>query len=231
MMLQDRSSYRETGMDATMVEKGIRTAGIIAIVRGGYPLARMLEIGDSLAAGGLRAMEVTLNSPAALEAIPALLDRLGSGMLVGAGTVRSAGDVEAAVNAGARFLVSPNLDRDSVVRAQVAGVLHLPGVFTPGEAQAAFAAGCPLVKLFPAEMLGPAYLRSIRAPLDDIGFVPTGGVDAETIGDWVTAGAVAFGVGSALVRGEDPVGSGLEGRARRLVTVLQEARARHGHDA
>lgn len=212
-------------MDATRVEQRIRETGIIAIVRGDYSLERMLEIGGALAAGGVRAMEVTLNSPAALEAIPALRDRLGPEMLVGAGTVRTVADVEAAVNAGATFLVSPNLDLESVARAQAVGVVHLPGIFTPGEAQSAFAAGCPLVKLFPAEVLGPAYLRSIRAPLDDIGFVPTGGVNADTIADWVAAGAVAFGVGSALVGGSDPVGNGLVGRAQRIVSALRAARA------
>ena len=211
-------------MDATAVEAGLREAGIVAIVRGGYSRDRILEMADALVAGGVRAMEVTLNSPAALEAIEALRARSNEGLLVGAGTVRTASDVDVAVGAGARFLISPNLDPNALERSAALGVVHLPGIFTPSEAQAAFTAGCRLVKLFPAEALGPAYLKSIRAPLDDIGFVPTGGVDASTIGEWVRAGAVAFGVGSALVRGDEPDPDALARRAARLVQALAQAR-------
>lgn len=207
------------------VDAAIREAGIIAIVRGNYPRDRLLAIGETLAEAGVGAIEVTLNSAAALEGIADLREALGGKLLVGAGTVRTAGDVDAAVGAGAVFLVSPNFDRAAVERSRAAGVVHLPGVFTASEAQAAFAAGCRLVKLFPADALGPAYLRALRAPLDDVGFVPTGGIDAGNIGDYVRAGAVAVGVGSALVRAGEPDSTALAGRVRALVRALREARA------
>lgn len=222
--VRESPNYQEMGMDATAVQADLRDAGIIAIVRGEYTCAEILEMAEALRAGGVRAMEVTLNSPAALEAIEALRGRMAAGLLVGAGTVRTAADVDAAVGAGASFLISPNLDLRAVERSAALGVVHLPGVFTPSEAQTAFEAGCQLVKLFPAEILGPAYLKSIRAPLDDIGFVPTGGVDVSTIGEWVRAGAVAFGVGSALVRRDDRDAGALRERAERLVQALADAR-------
>jgi 2-dehydro-3-deoxyphosphogluconate aldolase/(4S)-4-hydroxy-2-oxoglutarate aldolase len=211
-------------MTAVETASELRSGGIIAIVRGNFELERLRAIGESLAEGGIRALEVTLNSGSALEAIGMLREALGPELLVGAGTVRTPDDVDAAIGAGARFLVSPNFDPPSVTRSRAAGVLHLPGVFTASEAQAAFAAGCPLVKLFPADALGPAYLRALRAPLDDIGFVPTGGIEADNLGDYVRAGAVAFGVGSALVRGTDPDPLALTARARALVQALARAR-------
>lgn len=207
------------------VDAAIREGGIIAIVRGNYPLDELLAIGEALAEGGVRAIEVTLNSAGALEGIAALRQTLGARLVVGAGTVRTAADVGAAIGAGAEFLVSPNLDREGVARSAAAGVVHLPGVFTASEAQSAHAAGCRLVKLFPADALGPAYLRALRAPLDDVGFVPTGGIDAASIGEYVRAGAVAFGVGSALVRGDDPDPGRLTARARTLVEALAAARS------
>lgn len=206
------------------VDAALRAAGIIAIVRGNYPLDRLVEIGETLAAGGIGAIEVTLNSAAALAAIRALRTALGGQLLVGAGTVRTVSDVDAALGAGAVFLVSPNFDPVAVERSSAAGVVHLPGVFTASEAQAAHAAGCSLVKLFPADALGPSYLQALRAPLDDVGFVPTGGIDAGNIADYVRAGAVAFGVGSALVRRDEIDLSALAARARDLVRALRAAR-------
>lgn len=211
-------------MSASEVEALLRFGGIIAIVRGNFPRARLLAIGERLAAGGVTAIEVTLNSHAALDGIAALRAAFGEELLVGAGTVRTGEDVDAALAAGARFLVSPNFDPVSVARSLSAGVVHLPGVFTATEAQAAHVAGCRLVKLFPADALGPTYLRALRAPLDDVGFVPTGGIDAGNIAEYVRAGAAAFGVGSALVRGDDPESRGLTIRARELVEALRQAR-------
>lgn len=211
-------------MNAATVEASIRSGGIIAIVRGNFPSDLLRGIGESLSAGGVRAIEVTLNSQAALEGIAMLREVLRDDILVGAGTVRTADDVSAALAAGAGFLVSPNLDPESVARSREAGVVHLPGVFTATEAQAASAAGCRLVKLFPADALGPAYLRALRAPLDDVGFVPTGGIGVENVAEYVQAGAVAFGVGSALVRGNDTDMAALTKRARELVSALRRAR-------
>lgn len=208
----------------------IRESGLIAIIRGSYGLETMRSIVGALGKGGVRVVEITLNSDDALKGISALrrfTDRRFTDhrFLIGAGTVRTAQDVKDAFEAGAQFLVSPNFDPASAARAREAGVLHLPGVLTPSEAQMAFAAGCRMQKLFPASELGPSYLSALRAPLDDIDFVPTGGINSDNIAPFVAAGAVAFGVGSALVAGPSQSQDDVERRARGLVTALQNARS------
>lgn len=202
----------------------LKSNGIIAIIRGDYPGDDLLRIVDTLVGAGIGSVEVTLNSRGALQGIAALRARLGTDALIGAGTVRTESDVRAAISAGAQFLVSPNLDPASVAASRAADVVHLPGVFTASEAQAAHAAGCRLVKLFPADALGPGYLRALRAPLSDVGFVPTGGINEETIGAYAEAGAAAYGVGSALVRSGDSDMDALAERARVLVRALARSR-------
>jgi 2-dehydro-3-deoxyphosphogluconate aldolase/(4S)-4-hydroxy-2-oxoglutarate aldolase len=202
----------------------IKQSGLIAILRGEFSVKYMLEIGEALHSAAVTVMEVTLNSSNALDAITQLRGQLGERMLIGAGTVRTASQVEAALAAGAQFIVAPNFDPDSVACSHVNGVLHLPGVFTASEAQAAFAAGCRLVKLFPAELLGPAYLKALRAPLNDIEFVPTGGMTVNTIPEYVRAGAVAVGVGSALISDSRLTPAEIHSRAARLRAAWDEAK-------
>ena len=209
---------------ASQVLDRIQESGIIAIIRGNFPLERLHAIVNALYHGGLTVVELTLNSPVALQGIAALRDAVPESMLIGAGTVRTASDVELAINAGAQFLISPNFDPESVKYSGDAGVLHMPGVFTASEAQAAYAAGCPVVKLFPAGALGPSYLKALRAPLNDIGFVPTGGIDVETAADFLHAGALALGVGSSLVSGPDQDLQDVSDRAIRFATAVKEAR-------
>lgn len=177
----------------------IKREGIIAIIRGDYGEHELTEICDALMASPLLIIEVTLNTPGALDVISDMRRRFDEHGLIGAGTVRTAAQFEAAVEAGAQFTVAPNFDAATVAQAQAAGVLHLPGVFTATEAQTALVAGCRMVKLFPADAGGPAYLKSLRAPLDDIDFVATGGIDPNNIDDYARAGAVAVGVGSSLI--------------------------------
>jgi 2-dehydro-3-deoxyphosphogluconate aldolase/(4S)-4-hydroxy-2-oxoglutarate aldolase len=144
-------------------------------------------------------------------------------MLIGAGTVRYGTQVQPALDAGAQFLVSPNFDPDTVARARMAGLLHLPGIFTPSEAQTAFTAGCTVLKLFPADTVGPAYLKALRAPLDDIEFVPTGGINLENIAAYRRAGAVAVGLGSQLVAGRQQASDELTARAKALRAAWEAA--------
>jgi 2-dehydro-3-deoxyphosphogluconate aldolase / (4S)-4-hydroxy-2-oxoglutarate aldolase len=217
---------QELSQTESEVQHRIRDAGIIAIVRGNFPLDRLPLIGEALARGGVHVMEVTLNSAGALNAIALVRESLGEAMLVGAGTVRTPEDVDSAVRAGARFLVSPSFHLESVTRSRAAGVPHLPGVFTASEAQGAYAAGCTLVKLFPADALGPSYLKALRAPLDDVEFVAVGGIDAGNLADYVRAGAVAVGVGSSLVSGrEEQELAEITRRAAALVQALRQGRA------
>jgi 2-dehydro-3-deoxyphosphogluconate aldolase / (4S)-4-hydroxy-2-oxoglutarate aldolase len=190
-------SYMKLARDE--IAARVKRNGIIAIVRGGYELPELLGIGHALLAGSLRVIEVTLNTPRALEVISALRSRFGEELLVGAGTVRTHEQFNAAVAAGALFTVAPSFDPATVACAREVDVLHMPGVFTATETQAAFAAGCRMLKLFPCETVGPAYLRALRAPFDDVEFVPTGGIDLDNIGLYAQAGAVAVGIGSALI--------------------------------
>jgi 2-dehydro-3-deoxyphosphogluconate aldolase/(4S)-4-hydroxy-2-oxoglutarate aldolase len=198
--------------------------GLVAIVRGNFPIQKVLQIGDALLASPVLVMEVTLNTTGALESIAQLRERFGDKMLVGAGTVRTVQQFRESVAAGAQFTVSPNLDMATVEAALAADILHLPGVFTPTEAQQAFVAGCKIVKLFPSEVVGPKYLKAIRAPLDDIKFIPTGGITPENVGDYIRAGAAAVGLGSALITGPDQSTDDLIQRARAIRNAWKEAK-------
>jgi 2-dehydro-3-deoxyphosphogluconate aldolase / (4S)-4-hydroxy-2-oxoglutarate aldolase len=202
----------------------IKHAGVIAILRGNFTLEDMLSLGGALLSGGVAVMEVTLNSPAALTSLPLLRKYFGGSMLVGAGTVRDVESARLAISAGAQFLVSPNFDVDSVRYSLGMDVLHLPGVLTPTEAQAAFATGCRMLKLFPCEAFGPAYLKALRAPLDDVDFVPTGGVSLENIAAYARAGAAAVGLGSSLVTGPSQPVAELAARAGALKQAWEAAR-------
>jgi 2-dehydro-3-deoxyphosphogluconate aldolase / (4S)-4-hydroxy-2-oxoglutarate aldolase len=204
----------------------IKQSGIIAILRGDFSIEDMLRIGDALMAGTITVMEVTLNSPSALTGLPQLSHHFGAEMLIGAGTVRDSKQARQAFEAGAQFLVSPNLDLETVSFARTKGLLHLPGVFSATEAQSAFAAGCHMLKLFPMDAFtagGPAYLKALRAPLNDIDFVPTGGVSLENIADYARAGAVAVGMGSRLVPDRDLPSQELTARAAALRDAWERA--------
>jgi 2-dehydro-3-deoxyphosphogluconate aldolase / (4S)-4-hydroxy-2-oxoglutarate aldolase len=203
----------------------LKHEGIIAIIRGQFSTERILEIGRALLAARVPVMEVTLNTSNALEAIKELRTRFGADLLVGAGTVRSVNQVDLALNAGAQFLVSPNFDPDSVAYSQKRDILHVPGVFTATEAQNAFVAGCRMLKLFPSEVLGPKYLKALRAPLNDVDFVPTGGISVDNLADYVRAGAVAVGIGSELIRGPQQSIEEITIRAAALRKAWEEAHA------
>lgn len=201
----------------------IRKTGLVAIVRGNFSRDQVLNIGQVLHDNGVPVMEVTLNTTSALESITQLREQFGEQMVIGAGTVRTADQFAQALAAGAEFTVAPNLDLATAQAALQHDILHLPGVFTPTEAQNAYVAGCKIVKLFPSDIMGPRYIKAIRAPLDDIGIVPTGGISAENIGEYVGVGIVAAGIGSALVTGPNQDLDDLARRAQALRKAWDEA--------
>jgi 2-dehydro-3-deoxyphosphogluconate aldolase/(4S)-4-hydroxy-2-oxoglutarate aldolase len=181
----------------------IREGRIVAIGRSLDP-RRFEGIAEALLAGGVLAFEITLGSPDALAGIRAIASKYGDELLVGAGTVL---DIEAAthaLDAGARFLVMPHTDCSLVTWAAERGVPAFPGAFTPTEILEGWRAGACAIKLFPASVAGPAFVREFRGPFPDIPLVPTGGVSAETAAAYLEAGAVAVGVGSWLMGGGDP---------------------------
>ena len=176
----------------------IERGRVIAILRGNLR-GHERALADALHAGGLTALEVTLNSPDALGVIERLIKHCGDRMAIGAGTVLQAEEVERVAAIGGQFIVSPNRDVRVIERTKQLGLLSFPGCFTPSEVVEATQAGADAVKLFPATMLGVSYLKAIRAPLPDIRYVPTGGVTPELAREYVQAGAWAVGVGSELI--------------------------------
>lgn len=200
----------------------IRSIGVLPILRLRNH-DRVEDIGTALHAAGLHAIEVTLDHPRAFESIAALSVALGGSALLGAGTVRSPEQVSYAREAGARFVVSPGFDRYVVEAAHGAGMLAIPGVLTPTEIDSAVACGVTMVKLFPAGQLGPGYLQALRGPYPATSFVPTGGISASSVVDWLAAGAAAVGVGSDLV-GDNVQLHTIAKRAQEMVAALRRSR-------
>lgn len=173
-------------------------AGIVAVVRAPDP-AGLVDVLRALAAGGVTVAEVTLTVPNALDVIREAKAALGDSILLGAGTVLDAETCRAALLAGAEFIVSPTLNHDVIRVCRRYDKLVMPGAFTPTEILAAWEGGADIVKVFPAEVVGPAFFRAMRGPLPQIRLMPTGGVDLNTAEDFLKAGACCLGIGSQLV--------------------------------
>lgn len=183
----------------SQVERRIVDSGVVAVLRG-LESETVVEVARALHDGGVDAIEVTADTPGAIEMIEEVANALAdSPVAVGAGTVLDASTATAAIRAGAAFVISPTLQPDVIAACNRYGVVVAPGVMTPTEALSAVEAGADFVKIFPAGSLGPGYVRSIRGPLPQLPIVPTGGVNLDNAADFVEAGAVAVGVGSALV--------------------------------
>jgi 2-dehydro-3-deoxyphosphogluconate aldolase/(4S)-4-hydroxy-2-oxoglutarate aldolase len=175
--------------------------GLIAVIRTNHA-DQVLPVCEALLAGGIHALEITLTIQGAVEAIRQTRSLFGSRAVIGAGTVLSAASTHDVIAAGAEFVVSP------ITRLEIIDAAHghdcpvILGAYTPTEAQSAHEAGADFIKLFPADKLGPAYIKSLRAPLPHLRIVPTGGVDLQTAPDFFKAGCAALGVGSSLVTAE-----------------------------
>lgn len=205
-------------MERPPIPPAVVDGRVIAIGRNLDP-ERAVRIGEVLATTGVPAFEVTLQGTAALDAIRALSEGLGQRLLVGAGTVLDLEGAEAAVDAGATFLVMPVTDVAIVRWAVERGVPVFPGALSPTEVLTAWRAGASAVKLFPASVGGPALLRELRGPFPDIPLMPTGGVTAENAGALIDAGAVAVGVGSWLTGAPDD--ASLRARATALMAAVR----------
>jgi 2-dehydro-3-deoxyphosphogluconate aldolase/(4S)-4-hydroxy-2-oxoglutarate aldolase len=205
------------------VPTGLTAGGIVAIARR-LTAGNARQVADALAAGGVLAFEITLNDPvdSALSAIESIARR-SPDLGIGAGTVLSIDAAKLAIDAGATFLVMPHTDPELIAWAAARGVPTLPGAFTPTEILAAWRAGAAAVKLFPASVAGPAFVRECGGPFPAIPLVPSGGVTGETAADFIRAGAVAVGVGGWLIG--DSQSAGVTARARQLVDAVAGARA------
>ncbi len=183
------------------IEALLLDPGLIAVVRA-KSRAQVVPLAQALLAGGIRAIEITMTTPDAIEAIRDCRAALGHDALIGVGTILDAVTARVAIEAGAEFVVSPITKAEI---AHVASSLNRPvmlGAITPTEAQAAYEAGADFIKLFPAEGLGPNYVKALRAPLPHLRIVPTGGVDLKTIRAFFEAGCPAVGLGSSLITAE-----------------------------
>ena len=175
--------------------------GVIAVVRA-KRTDQVVPLAEALVAGGIIAVEITMTTPNAIAAIREASAKLGQRALIGVGTVLDEATCHAAIEAGAQFVVSPICRRELVPIAHQAGKPIMLGSYTPTEAQLAHEAGADFIKVFPADTLGPNYVKALRAPLPHLKIVPTGGVDLKTIGDFFKAGCVAVGAGSSLISRE-----------------------------
>lgn len=181
----------------------LRKRKLVAIVRG-INGDDIIALARALAAGGISAIEVTYdqrsaNPDATLRSISMLNEQFGAEMLVGAGTVMSVEQVNLAMNAGAKYIISPNVDVDVIKETKRLGLVSMPGALTPTEVATAHKAGADMVKLFPVSTLGPAYIKAVCAPLAHIPLVAVGGVNPKNLGEFLKAGAVGAGIGGNLV--------------------------------
>ncbi|NLN19303.1 MAG: bifunctional 4-hydroxy-2-oxoglutarate aldolase/2-dehydro-3-deoxy-phosphogluconate aldolase [Firmicutes bacterium] len=206
----------------------IERSGVIAVMRG-MQADTVLQVARALKAGGIDILEVTVDAPGALRMIEKVTAELGNEALIGAGTVLDPETARAAISAGAQFIFSPTLNTEVIEMANRYGKAVIPGVMTPTEIVQACSAGASAVKIFPAGILGPSYLRQIRGPLPQIPLIPTGGIGAENAAAFIHAGAMAVGVGGALVDLK-AISAGhfdiITEKAKELVRIIQEARSR-----
>jgi 2-dehydro-3-deoxyphosphogluconate aldolase / (4S)-4-hydroxy-2-oxoglutarate aldolase len=213
-----------TSRDA--IVRTIEACGVVAVIRMQDP-TRLAAVVEALAAGGVRAIEVTMTVPGAVELIRGLAPALSGDFVLGAGTVLDADTAERVIDAGARFVVSPVLRTGIIAAAHRRGVPAMPGCFSPTEILTAWDAGADIVKVFPATALGPGFFKDLRGPLPQVKLMPTGGVTIDNAGDWIRAGAVAVGAGTALVdAGSIAAGdyAAIAEKARRIVANVARAR-------
>jgi 2-dehydro-3-deoxyphosphogluconate aldolase/(4S)-4-hydroxy-2-oxoglutarate aldolase len=205
----------------------VRQGGIVPVIRA-ESAAIALKVAEALVAGGITTLEITMTVPDALAAIREISSRVAGSVLVGAGTVTSRALAEGSLDAGATFLVTPCVVPDVLDVAREQDVAVLPGALTPTEVFTAWLAGGDIIKVFPASNVGgAAYLKALKGPFPQIPLCPTGGVNLQTIGDFIKAGAVAVGVGGELVskaaidRGDF---AQITERAKQYVAALRAAR-------
>lgn len=215
-------------MNKTEVLTRIRHTGLIPVVRAESSDLAMRAVA-ALKAGGLDVLEVTMTVPGAIDLIKTLAEKHGADALIGAGTVLDPETAQACIQAGAKFIVSPALNEETIELCRRQDVAVFPGALTPTEVVRAWKAGADAVKVFPAGAVGGAsYLKSLKAPLPQIELIPTGGVSLKTAADFIKAGAMALGVGADLV---DPQAlregnsTLITERARQFLEIVQLTRA------
>jgi 2-dehydro-3-deoxyphosphogluconate aldolase/(4S)-4-hydroxy-2-oxoglutarate aldolase len=200
--------------------------GLVAVVRSPDG-AQLVEVCRALADGGVTVVEITMTVPDALSVLGRVRAALGDRVLLGAGTILDPETARAALLAGAEYVVAPSLNVEVIRVCRRYGKLVMPGAFTPTEILTAWEAGADIVKVFPADVLGPAFFKAVRAPLPQVRLMPTGGVDLKTAADFLRAGACCLGVGGQLVEARAVAERNfdrLRDLARQYVAVVQQTR-------
>ena len=224
--ITNRKSHNTMSRETTL--KRILDGGIVAVVRAESG-ERLAQVVKALAEGGVTAAEITFTVPDAVGVIRKVREELGDSIVLGAGTVLDPETARAAMLAGAEYIVSPAVNLDVIRMCRRYGTVVMPGAFTPTEVVSAWEAGADIVKIFPADLGGPAYLKALRGPLPQIKMMPTGGVDLTTAEAFLKAGACCLGVGGSLVEPK-AVASGdwdrLRELASRYVEIVRQFRAK-----
>lgn len=211
------------------VQTRLTESGVVAVLRG-IPREQIVEVAKAIHEGGVTALEITADAERYSEMIAAVSEELaGTNAVVGAGTVTDAATARTAINAGAEFVLAPDLDEDVIDVCNREGVVSVPGIMTPTEAVTAMEAGADILKMFPASTVGPSHVSALRGPLGDIPIMPTGGVSADDVADYFEAGAVAVGAGSALVDYDAIENDDMDGvtrRAAEFADAVETARSK-----
>ncbi|PLR87728.1 bifunctional 4-hydroxy-2-oxoglutarate aldolase/2-dehydro-3-deoxy-phosphogluconate aldolase [Bacillus sp. V33-4] len=206
----------------------IQENGVVAVIRGTSP-DNIVAIAKSLHKGGVKTLEITVETPKVLSLIEQVAEELGDEVIVGAGTVLDPETARAAIMAGARFIFSPTVNKETIKVAKRYGIVSIPGALTPTEILTAYENGADIIKVFPANVFGPSYIKDIHGPMPQIPLMPTGGLDVDNVGAYIKNGAVAAGIGSSLVNMKQQVNEefliNLENKARQFVDAVKEARS------
>ena len=222
------TSVQVPGSEREELVKRIERGTLVPVVRA--PTADLaVKAVEAILEGGISTFEITLTVPGAVQVIESLVKRFGSRALIGAGTVLSADQAAACIDAGAQFIVSPGFDAATVELVLKRGLPCMPGALTPTEVITAWKAGVDMVKIFPCSAMGGAkYLKALKGPLPQVKMLPTGGVNATTAHEYLAAGAAALGIGSELVDAQALAAGKLDvitARAKELVDAVAASRA------
>jgi 2-dehydro-3-deoxyphosphogluconate aldolase/(4S)-4-hydroxy-2-oxoglutarate aldolase len=188
-------------MTKTEIIQRMLNPGVVAVIRADSP-TQLMDVAKALEAGGVTAMEVTMTTPDALKVIEAVTKELGNRILMGVGTVLDTETARMALLAGAEFVVTPVMKPDIISLCNRYSKPIVSGAYTPTEALTAHESGADFIKIFPADGLGPSYIKALKAPLPQLQIIPTGGVDVNTAGDFIKAGCAAVAAGGSLVSKE-----------------------------
>ena len=185
-------------MSRNEIVNSLIDAGVVAVIRLS-DASKLIKVAESINKGGVSAIEITMTVPNAIKVIEETSKAIGDFINIGVGSVLNAQTAKDAINAGAKYVVSPIFKKEIVEASHSMDIPAMPGCFTPTEIQTAYEAGADIIKVFPADCLGMAFFKGVLAPMPHLKMMPTGGVTLTNGGDWLRAGACAVGVGSALL--------------------------------